>query len=51
MLGREGRLATYFGVAPGLDMIFILPEQTRNERGRITLAFKKLVYDAFAKDN
>jgi CubicO group peptidase (beta-lactamase class C family) len=42
---------TYFGVDPNLDMIFILLEQTQNERGRITPAFKKLVYDAFAKDN
>jgi CubicO group peptidase (beta-lactamase class C family) len=41
---------TYFGVDPHLDMIYILLEQTQNERGRITPAFKKLVYDAFAKD-
>jgi CubicO group peptidase (beta-lactamase class C family) len=39
---------TYFGVDPKLDMIYILLEQTQNERGRITPAFKKLVYDAFA---
>lgn len=39
---------TYFGVDPHLDMIYILLEQTQNERGRITPAFKKLVYDAFA---
>ena len=38
---------TYFGVDPSLDMIYILLEQTQNERGRITPAFKKLVYDAF----
>ncbi len=38
---------TYFGVDPKLDMIYILLEQTQNERGRITPAFKKLVYDAF----
>jgi CubicO group peptidase (beta-lactamase class C family) len=38
---------TYFGVDPKLDMIYILMEQTQNERGRITPAFKKLVYDAF----
>ena len=42
---------TYFGVDPKLDMIYILMEQTQNERGRITPAFKKLVYDAFATDN
>ena len=42
---------TYFGVDPKLDMIYILLEQTQNERGRITPAFKKLVYDAFATDN
>jgi hypothetical protein len=28
-------------------MIYILLVQTQNERGRITPAFKKLVYDAF----
>ena len=33
---------TYFGVDPKLDMIYILLEQTQNERGRITPAFKKL---------
>ena len=38
---------TYFGVDPKLDMIYILMQQTQNERGRITPAFKKLVYDAF----
>ena len=41
---------TYFGVDPRLDMIYILLVQTQNERGRITPAFKKLVYDAFAPD-
>ena len=41
---------TYFGVDPKLDMIYILLVQTQNERGRITPAFKKLVYDAFATD-
>jgi CubicO group peptidase (beta-lactamase class C family) len=41
---------TYFGVDPGLHMIYILLEQSQNERGRITPAFKKLVYDAFAKE-
>ncbi|WP_108515676.1 serine hydrolase domain-containing protein [Bradyrhizobium algeriense] len=39
---------TSFGVDPKLDMIYILLEQTQNERGRITPVFKKLVYDAFA---
>jgi CubicO group peptidase (beta-lactamase class C family) len=42
---------TYFGVDPKLDMIYILMEQTQNERGRITPAFKKLVYDAFDAAN
>jgi CubicO group peptidase (beta-lactamase class C family) len=40
---------TYFGVDPKLDMVFILMEQTQNERGRITPAFKALVYRAFGK--
>ena len=39
---------TYFGVDPKLDMVYVLMEQTQRERGRITSAFKKLVYDAFA---
>ncbi|UFZ08546.1 beta-lactamase family protein [Bradyrhizobium ontarionense] len=42
---------TYFGIDPKLDMIYILLEQTQNERGRITAAFKKLVYDAFTAPN
>jgi CubicO group peptidase (beta-lactamase class C family) len=42
---------TYFGVDPKLDMLYILMEQTQNERGRITPAFKKLVYDAFEAGN
>jgi CubicO group peptidase (beta-lactamase class C family) len=41
---------TYFGVDPSLDMVYILLEQTQNERGRILPAFKALVYDAFAPD-
>ncbi|WP_082650238.1 serine hydrolase domain-containing protein [Bradyrhizobium lablabi] len=41
---------TYFGVDPSLNMIYIMLEQTQNERSRITPAFKKLVYDAFATD-
>jgi hypothetical protein len=32
-------------------MIYILMEQTENERGRIRVSFKKLVYDAFAAGN
>ncbi len=42
---------TYFGIDPKLDMIYILMEQTQNERGRITPAFKKLVYDAFSTND
>jgi CubicO group peptidase (beta-lactamase class C family) len=42
---------TYFGIDPNLDMIYMLMEQTQNERGRIRVAFKKLVYDAFAAGN
>jgi CubicO group peptidase (beta-lactamase class C family) len=38
---------TYFGLDPKLDMIYIMMEQTQNERTRITAAFKKIVYDAF----
>jgi CubicO group peptidase (beta-lactamase class C family) len=38
---------TYFGVDPKLDMLYILMQQTQNERGRITPAFRKLVYEAF----
>jgi len=40
---------TYFGVDPKLDMIYILMEQTQPERGRITPAFKQLVYGAFGQ--
>ena len=42
---------TYFGVDPQLDMIYILMEQTQHERARTRVAFKKLVYDAFAAGN
>ena len=42
---------TYFGVDPKLDMVYILMQQTQKERGRITPAFKKLVYDAFDAAN
>jgi CubicO group peptidase (beta-lactamase class C family) len=42
---------TYFGVDPELDMVYILMEQTQKERGRITPAFKRLVYDAFGATN
>lgn len=41
---------TYFGVDPKLDMIYIMLEQTQNERQRITPVFRKLVYDAFSPD-
>ena len=40
---------TYFGVDPKLDMLYILMEQTQNERGRVLPVFKKLVYDAFER--
>ena len=39
---------TYFGVDPRLDMIYIMMEQTQGERARTRVAFRKLVYDAFA---
>ena len=45
----DGGSGTYFGVDPKLDMVFVLMEQTGNERGRITSAFKALVYQAFGK--
>lgn len=38
---------TYFGVDPKLDMVYLLMQQTQRERGRITPAFRKLVYGAF----
>ncbi|GGI23524.1 serine hydrolase domain-containing protein [Bradyrhizobium guangdongense] len=38
---------TYFGVDPKLDMVYLLMQQTQNERGRITPAFKALVYDCY----
>jgi CubicO group peptidase (beta-lactamase class C family) len=40
---------TYFGVDPKLDMLYIMMEQSQPERGRLTPAFKKLVYDAFGQ--
>lgn len=40
---------TYFGVDPKLDMVYILMEQTQEQRSRITPSFKALVYDAFGK--
>lgn len=40
---------TYFGVDPQLDMVYLLMQQTQRERGRITKAFKQLVYDAMAR--
>ena len=42
---------TYFGVDPKLDMIYIMMEHTQKERARTRVAFKKLVYDAFAAGN
>jgi CubicO group peptidase (beta-lactamase class C family) len=47
----DGGSGVYFGVDPSLDMIYILLQQTESERGRITPAFKRLVYEAFANDN
>ena len=41
---------TYFGVDPKLDMLYIMMEQTQNERTRITPLFRKLVYSAFLSD-
>jgi CubicO group peptidase (beta-lactamase class C family) len=38
---------TYFGVDPKLDMVYLLMQQTQNERSRITPAFKALVYDCY----
>jgi CubicO group peptidase (beta-lactamase class C family) len=43
----DGGSGTYFGVDPKLDMVYILMEQTEQERGRVVPVFKKLVYDAF----
>ena len=40
---------TYFGSIP--STIYILMEQTQNERGRIRVAFRKMVYDAFLRDH
>ena len=40
---------TYFGIDPKLDMLYIMMEQSQPERGRITPAFKKLIYDAFGQ--
>jgi CubicO group peptidase (beta-lactamase class C family) len=39
---------TYFGVDPSLDMIYILMEQTQNERPSIRVAFKQMIADVFA---
>ncbi|WP_128926489.1 serine hydrolase domain-containing protein [Bradyrhizobium guangxiense] len=38
---------TYFGVDPKLDMVYLMMQQTQTERGRITPAFKALVYDCY----
>lgn len=40
---------TYFGVDPKLDMLYIMLEQSQPERGRLTPAFKKRVYEAFGQ--
>jgi CubicO group peptidase (beta-lactamase class C family) len=42
---------TYVGIDPKLDMIYLLMEQTDNERGPIRVAFRKLVYDAFTSND
>jgi CubicO group peptidase (beta-lactamase class C family) len=42
---------TYVGIDPKLDMIYLLMEQTDKERGPIRVAFRKLVYDAFASND
>jgi len=41
---------TYVGIDPKLDMLYLLMEQTDNERGPIRVAFRKLVYDAFTSN-
>lgn len=41
---------TYFGVDPKLDMVYLMMQQTQNERSRITPAFKALVYDCYPPD-
>src|SRR3954471_8332903 len=41
---------TYFGVDPKLDMVYLLMQQTQNERSRITPAFKALVYDCYPSE-
>ena len=38
---------TYFGVDPKFNMVYIMMEQTQNERTRITPIFRKVVYSAF----
>ncbi len=40
-----------FRLDPKHDVIYILMEQTQNERGRIRAAFRKMVYDAFLRDH
>ena len=54
-LGYAGMITLYMSLLGGgidrkLDMIYLMMEQTQNERTRITPAFKKIVYDAFAAD-
>ena len=46
----DGGSGTYFGVDPKLDTVYLLMQQTERERGRVTRAFKALVYGAFAAD-
>jgi CubicO group peptidase (beta-lactamase class C family) len=46
----DGGSGTYFGVDPKLDMVYFLMQQTERERGRVTRAFKALVYSAFTGD-
>jgi CubicO group peptidase (beta-lactamase class C family) len=46
----DGGSGTYFGIDPKYDMVYIMLVQTQKERGRITAAFKKLIYDAFPQN-
>ncbi|MBR0847148.1 beta-lactamase family protein [Bradyrhizobium diazoefficiens] len=41
---------TYFGIDPKLDMVYLMMQQTQNERSRITPAFKALVYDCYPQE-
>jgi CubicO group peptidase (beta-lactamase class C family) len=42
---------TYFGVDPKFDMIYLMMTQTQNDRAHTRVAFKQLVFDAFAGGN